>query len=74
MSNEEQDKHRLISLADAAEIFGFSQVYLAQIAQKGRLKAQKVGYTWITTPADVEEYIRTREKKGAYREDIQINS
>jgi hypothetical protein len=67
------DKDRLISLPDAAEIYGFDQRYLAALCRRGRLKARKVGNTWITTPQDVEEYIRSRKKRGAYRDDIQID-
>ena len=70
---EPDDKTRLISLADAAAIYGLSRVYLSQLAQKGRLKAQKIANAWVTTPAAVEEYIRSRSKKGAYREDIGLD-
>lgn len=65
------DKTHLISLAEAAELYGFSQPYLAQLARRGRLKARKVGKFWVTTPLDVEEFIRSREQKGAFRSDIQ---
>jgi len=71
--SESDDKTRLISLADAAAIYGLSRVYLSQLAQKGRLKAQKIANAWVTTPAAVEEYIRSRSKKGAYREDIGLD-
>lgn len=67
------DKTRLISLPDAAAIYGFDQRYLAALARKGRLKAQKVGDVWVTTPLDVESYIRSRQKRGVFREDIQID-
>ena len=66
-----EDKSRLISLAQAAELYGLSTSYLRQIAIKGRLKAQKVGGMWITTPAAVEAYIRSRQKRGVYRDDIE---
>lgn len=66
-----EDKGRLISLAEAAEIYGFNQQYLAQLAQKERLKAQKLGNIWVTTPKDMEIYIRSRKKRGVYRDDIQ---
>jgi hypothetical protein len=69
--NDADDKTRLISLAEAAELYGFDHKYLAELAKKGRLKAQKVGYFWTTTPANVEEYIESRQKRGAYRDDIQ---
>ena len=72
-SSTNDDKQRLISLAEAAEIYGFNHAYLAQLAKKGRLKAQKLGNSYITTPADVEEYIRSRQKRGAYRDDIEPN-
>ncbi len=74
MSDEvNDDKDRLISLPEAAEIYGFSRRYLSNLARRGRLKAQKIGYTWITTPADVESYIHSRKKTGVYRDDIQAS-
>jgi hypothetical protein len=69
-NNPTEDKTRLISLAEAAEMYGLSTSYLRQIAIKGRLIAQKIGGMWVTTPADVKAYIRSREKRGAYRDDI----
>ena len=75
MSNPEptptDDKNRLISLAEASELYGFDRYYLAKLAQRRRLKAQKVGNSWITTPQDVEDYIASRQKRGVYRDDIQ---
>ena len=68
--NDTDDKTRLISLPEAAELYGFNRRYLSALARKGRLKAQKIAGVWLTTPHDVEEYIATREKKGAYRDDI----
>jgi excisionase family DNA binding protein len=65
------DKTRLISMAEAANIYGFSPQYLSELAQKGRLKATRIGRSWATTPADIEDYIRSRQRKGAYRDDIQ---
>ncbi|HSH05991.1 MAG TPA: helix-turn-helix domain-containing protein [Anaerolineae bacterium] len=67
------DKTRLISLTEAAEIYGFNPRYLAELAGKGRLQAQKVGFFWVTTPGAVEEYIDSRQKRGAYRDDIQAS-
>lgn len=68
-----EDKDRLISMSEAAKIYDFNADYLARLARKGRLKAQKVGWSWVTTPADVEAFIASRQKKGAYRDDIQID-
>ncbi len=67
------DKTRLISLPEAAELYGFTPEYLNQLARKGRLQAQKVGDRWITTPQNVEDYIASRQKRGVYREDIKID-
>ena len=73
MSNSHDEKTRLISLPEAAEIYGFNPKYLAQLANKGRLNAQKIGGVWVTTREDVETYIRSRQKRGAYRDDIQVD-
>ncbi len=65
------DKTRLISLPEAAELYGFESNYLGTLARKGRLKAQKIGNSWVTTPQNVEDYVRSRQKRGVYRDDIQ---
>lgn len=67
------DKTRLISLPEAAKLYGFDANYLGTLARKGRLKAQKIGTSWITTPQDVESYIASRQKRGVYREDIHLD-
>jgi hypothetical protein len=69
----DEDKTRLISLPEAAELYGFSAGYLTNLARRGRLKARKVGGTWVTTPSEVEDYIRSRQERGAYRNDIQLD-
>ena len=68
---EARDKDELISLAEAARRYGFSHSLLRQVARTGRLRARKIAKTWLTTPADVENYIRSRQKRGAYRDDIE---
>lgn len=70
--NNDADKYQIISLAEAADLYGFSSVYLSHLARRGRLKAQKVGNSYVTTPADMEEFIESRQKKGVYRDDIQV--
>ena len=67
------DQTRLISLPEAASLYGFDQRYLAALARRGRLKARKIGNTWITTPQDVEDFVRSRVKRGRYRDDIDID-
>lgn len=75
MSNEPSadDKTRLISLTEAAELYGLDNNYLGQLARKGRLKAKKIAGVWLTTPEDMEDYIRSRKKRGVYRDDIEVN-
>jgi hypothetical protein len=75
MANDVQqnDKNRLISLAEAAEIYGYNPNYLRNLALRGRLVARKIGNSWATTPAAMEHYIENRQKKGAYRGDIQAD-
>lgn len=70
---DNDDKTRLISLPEAAEIYGFSADYLGNLARQGRLEAQKVGTSWVTTPQNVEDYIRSRKNMGVFRDDIQID-
>jgi len=64
------DKDELISLAEAARRYGFNPRYLSNLAKRGRLKAVKIARNWLTTPGDVEEYIRSRQRRGRYRDDI----
>lgn len=67
------DKNRLISLAEASELYGFSPDYLRNLAQRGRLSAQKIADRWVTTPNQVEDYIKSRKQRGVFREDIDID-
>lgn len=71
MSDEQAtqyDKDELITLADAARHFGYHPNYFAQLAQQGRINAKKYGPVWMTTLADVEDYLSNRRKRGMYRD------
>lgn len=70
---ESVDNDKLISLATASELYGFNHAYLATLARKGRLKAIKPGSEWLTTPAYVQAYIRSRKRRGVYRDDVQVD-
>lgn len=59
-----------MSLPEVAEMYGFNSIYLATLARRGRLQAQKVVASWVTTPENVEAYIRSRQKRRVYRDDI----
>ena len=67
-----KDKTRLISLSEAARRYGFSHAYLRDLAASGKIKAVKIARNWLTTPTSVEEFIRSRKRRGRYRDDIQI--
>ena len=60
----EDDKNRLISLAEAADIYGLTPDHLRHLAQRKRLKAKKIAGVWLTTRASVEEYLENRYKRG----------
>lgn len=65
------DKTRLISLAEASDLYGFSRNYLNNLVSRGRLDASKVGSMWVTTPHDMENFIDSRQNRGVFRKDIE---
>lgn len=54
----------LISLAEAAEIGGFTQPHLSLLARRGKLWAIKIGRNWLTTKAALEEYLAQDRRPG----------
>jgi excisionase family DNA binding protein len=54
----------LISLAEAAEISGFTQPHLSLLARRGKLWAIKIGRNWLTTKAAIEEYLAQDRRPG----------
>ena len=60
-------------MPEASKIYGFNADYLARLARQGKLQGKKIGGVWLTTPYDVEEFIRNRKKRGVYRDDIQAD-
>lgn len=63
-------KDTLITLSQAADTYGYSGDYLRRLAEKGRLKAQKLGHQWLTTADDVETFLVSREKRGVYKKRV----
>ncbi len=59
-----------LSLSQAASRYGFSSDYFRRLAEKGRLKASKVGRQWLTTSDAVESFIESREPRGVYKKQI----
>lgn len=58
------DNERLISLTEAAAQFGLSATQLRLLAKLGRLRATKVGKSWVTTPSAVAEYLANSELRS----------
>jgi excisionase family DNA binding protein len=50
----------LITLADAAEYAGLDKGSMHNYVKRGRLKAKKLGWQWVTTRAAVDEYLTSR--------------
>lgn len=57
-------EERLISLEQAAAQSGLSSAHLRRLAEKGRLRAQKIGRNWVTTAEAVTEYVSDPEKRS----------
>ncbi len=49
--------HSYISLSEAAGRCSYSHDYLRLRARQGKLKAEKFGRNWVTTPAWLDEYL-----------------
>lgn len=67
-------KDDLITLSQAAEAYGFSSDYLRRLAEKGRLRARKLGRNWLTTADDMESFIESREPRGLYKKRVRLLS
>ena len=53
----------LLSISEAAELTPYSAEYLSLRARAGKLKAVKVGYSWLTTREAVVSYLRVQQVK-----------
>jgi excisionase family DNA binding protein len=65
-----KEKDDLITLSQAAKAYGYSGDYLRRLAEKGRLRAQKLGRNWLTTADHVETFIESREPRGVYKKKV----
>jgi hypothetical protein len=52
------EDERLISLTEAAALSTLSVHHLRWLAQRGRIRARKIGRNWVTTAEAVAEYER----------------
>lgn len=50
----------MLTLKQASERTGLHVSTLRQAAQKGRLRARRVGYTWLVQPRDLDRFMRER--------------
>ncbi len=58
------DREKLISLSEAAAIAKLHPDHLRKLAQRGALKAHKIGRNWVTTQKAVTEYLRDSAKRS----------
>ena len=63
-SSGEEAAQRLISLAEAAEMSGFSQGHLRLLAKQKKIWATKIGRDWLTTEEAVNAYLATDRRPG----------
>lgn len=54
----------LISLHEAAAVAKLHQDHLRKLAQKGYLRARKIGRNWVTSREAVAEYLGDSEKRS----------
>ena len=53
----------VISLAEAARLSGLAPHTLTLQAEKGKLRARKLGHTWITTRHWLDAYLATHSRR-----------
>jgi excisionase family DNA binding protein len=57
-------EEELISLSEAAAIAKLHPDHLRKLAQKGALRARKIGRNWVTSREAVAEYLGDAEKRS----------
>lgn len=62
MNLSENERHsspldEILTLAEASSLCGISAHTLAQQAEKGKLRARKMGHTWLTTKEWLNDYV-----------------
>lgn len=59
----------ILTLVEAGALCGLSPHTLSQQAEKGKLRARKVGHTWITTRRCLIEYLEQHARRKASLEE-----
>lgn len=54
-------KHKYLTLTQAAKERGFTAAHLRRLILSGRLKAEKVGHSWLINQKDLAFLIRRRQ-------------
>ncbi len=55
--NVEVNKRKTLSLKEASELTGYHQDYLGQLCRSGKLRATKLGKSWVTTESALNEFV-----------------
>ena len=58
------EDERLISLSEAAARSGLSATHLRHLAERGTIRATKIGRNWVTTAEAVAEYLANPELRS----------
>jgi hypothetical protein len=58
----------ILTLVEAGALCGLSPHTLSQQAEKGKLRARKVGHTWITTRRCLAEYLEHHARRKVLME------
>ena len=60
LSSMKKDEKNFITLREADKISGYSAGYLAFLARKGKLKAIKIGKTWVTKREWLNQFLKKK--------------
>lgn len=67
-------KNDLISLSQAARLYGFTPDYLRQLVLRRRLQGSKLGSQWVTSAHDMEAFIRSRKPTGVFKKRVKVGA
>jgi excisionase family DNA binding protein len=65
--NDQPSFNQLMTLVQASAYCGLSASSLRVYANRGRLRAWKVGSEWLTTKEAIDEYLASRDARGQNR-------
>lgn len=60
----EEAAERLISLAEAAELFELSHSHLRKLVRGGKIWGKQIGRYWVTTEEAVAKYLAQDRRPG----------